>query len=68
MANPKEKTDPVAKESLLLQCVSLFRAGDSEAFGNLVSLSASLIESVVASFSVPLSEKDDLYQEALIGL
>ena len=68
MAHPKSAGDPVAGESKLLQALLSFRAGEAEAFSELVRLTEALRESVVASFTVPLSEKDDLRQEALIGL
>jgi RNA polymerase sporulation-specific sigma factor len=68
MADRGQKTDPVEGESLLLRKALAFRGGDPSAFTDLAALAAPLMESVIARFTVPLSEKDDLRQEALIGL
>ncbi len=68
MADRGQKTDPVEGESLLLRKALAFRGGDRSAFTDLAVLAAPLMESVIARFTVPLSEKDDLRQEALIGL
>ena len=68
MSNPKPQSDPVAGESKLLQALLSFRAGEPDAFSELARLAAPLLESVVGAFVVSPSEKDDLRQEALIGL
>ena len=68
MADCRRKADPVANESRLLQCALSFREGNLSAFSELADLAAPMAESLIANFTVPASEKDDLRQEALIGL
>lgn len=48
--------------------INLIKRGDSDAFVELSSNYKGLIHSVISSFNVSISEKEDLFQEGLIGL
>lgn len=68
MNNNNNKLSLSERNTAEYKLVVSSRSGDSDAFSILYGKYKSIIYGYISSLSVPLSEKDDLFQEGLIGL